>query len=167
MLFFLATSSLNVLLPVFIVISNFMAASYLMYSKVSLELSSMLVRLCSVKLTATNRSCMDTPKTLSIASPLWTSSVASRIHSFFQKLSLKIMHMLYKIRHVLIKYTSTLFDKMHHMPLNIPNVRSMHMHVEFSKKFQLYFFRESLSLCPLNGANIHRRYGYEILPTSA
>ena len=134
--FRLAESSSTVLPPVSIAISNSMAASCLKYSKVSLELSSMPARLCNAKLAIGSLSCMDEPGTFSIANPLCTSSIASRIHSFFQKLSPKIMHILCRTKHVLIKSgtffkcTSTLFNKIRHLHLSIPNARSIHMRVE-------------------------------------
>ena len=103
--------------------------------------------------------------------PLCTSSIASYIHSFFQKLSQKMIQMLWSTKHVLtslgtsLRCTSTLFNKMRHLPLSIPNARSMHMRIKLCTKFQWYSSRVRPSLWPLNGANIHGRQGYTTLPT--
>ena len=153
-------NSLNDFLPMLMTNSNSMAASCFMYFNVSLELSSMPAKLCNAKLAIASYSCIHAPVTFAMASPLCTSSVASRIHSRFQKLSPKMMHMLCGTKHVetksdiFFKCTSTLFKRIHHLPLSMANSRLMHMRVELWTKFQWYSSRDSLSLWPLNGANI-------------
>ena len=171
MAFHLADNSFNDFLAVLIEISNAIASSCLMYSRVSRDLSSMPAKLCNAKLATAIHSHMDEPGTCGIASPLRTSSVASRIHSSLQKVSPKIMHMLCKTKHVetksgtFFKCTSTLFERICHLPLSIPNARSTHMRVELWTKFQWYSSRERPSLWPLNGANIQGRHGYATSPT--
>ena len=111
------------------------------------------------------------PGRLGMASPLCTSSVASRIHSSFQNVSPNTIHMLCKTKHVatksgtFFKCTSILFKRIRHLPLSIPNARSTHIRVELCTKFQWYSSRDKPSLWPLNGANIHGRQGYAASPT--
>ena len=138
--FRLADNSLNDFPAVLIEISN--ASSCLIYSRVSRDASSMPAKLCNAKFATAICSRVDEPDTYGIASPLCTSSEASHIHSSLQNVSPKIMHMLCKIKHVETKSgmffncTSTLFKRIRHLPLSIPNARSMHMRVELWTKFQ-------------------------------
>ena len=101
--FRLADNSLNVLPPVPIVTSNFLAFSCFMNSSVSLELSSILGKLCNARFATASRSRIDEPVIFGIASPLCTSSVASRNNSCFQKWSPKIMYILCNTKHVAAK----------------------------------------------------------------
>src|ERR1700737_1822116 len=123
-----------------------------MYSNVSLEVSSMLAKLCNAWLATASLSCDGGPETLPCDSPLCTSSVASCIHSVFQNSSPKTMHMLCRTRHVLtnfgtfFKFKSIIFNKILHLPFSIPNARSIHMRVELCTKFQWYYSRVNPSL---------------------
>ena len=138
MSFRLSDNSLNDFPAMLIEISNAIASCYLKYSKNFRDLSSMPATLCNAKFATAIRSRMDEPGTCGIASPLCTSSVASRIHYSLQNESPKIMHMLCKTKHVetkpgtFFKCTSTLFKRIHHLPLSIPNARSTNMCVELS-----------------------------------
>ena len=136
MLFRLADNSLNVLLPLLIEISNSIASSYSIYSGVSLELSSIPAKLCNAKFATVSRSCMDELGIFGMASPLCTSLMAFRNHSYFQKFSPKMMHMLSRIRHVatksctFFKCTSILFKRIRHLPFSMPNARLTHIRGE-------------------------------------
>lgn len=139
MLLHLADNSLNDFPLVLIAISKCVAASCFKFSKVSLELSSTPAKLCKAKLATASRSCARAPPldpARALDKPLWTSSVASRIHSCLHMLSPKIRHMLCKIKHVVtksgtfFKATSILFNKIRHRSFSMPNARSTHIWVE-------------------------------------
>ena len=154
MLFRLTDNSLNNFSPLLIVISNDIACSCFMYSRVSRDWSSMPAKLCNVKFVTAIRSCIDEPVTFGMANPFYISFVASRIYCSLQKVSPKNMHMLYKTKHVktksdtLFKCTSNIFKMIHHLSLSIQNARSIHMNVELWAKFQWYSSRERPSLWP-------------------
>ena len=142
MSFLLADNSLNNLPLVHIATLNSLASSCFMFSSVSLEFSSIPAKVCNARFAIASLSRINELGTLRIASPLYTSFVASLNHCTFQKLSLKTIHMLCKIKHVAIKSetffkcTSIIFNKIHHLPLSIPKVRSTHMRVELYKNIQ-------------------------------
>jgi len=98
---------------------------------------------------------------------------ASCIHSFFQKLSPKMIQMLCRIKHVVtksstfFKCTSIIFKRICHLPFSSPNVRSMHIWIELWTNFQWYSSRDNPSLCPLNDDNIQGQHRYTASPIKA
>ena len=152
MSFRLSDNSLNDFPAMLIEISNAIASCYLKYSKNFRDLSSMPATLCNAKFATAIRSRMDEPGTCGIASPLCTSSVASRIHYSLQNESPKIMHMLCKTKHVETKAGHVF--QMHVHPLQKNSLSTFeYPECTFDKHvcgtFQWYSSCERPSLWPL------------------
>lgn len=68
---------------------------------------------------------------------------------------------------ILLRCMLIILRRIRHLPLNMPNTRSIHMRIELNIKFQWYSSLNNISLCPFNGASIHGRHMYTTSQTKA